>query len=311
MSENYIYIIFVGILERMNQVELRQLEYFCNVGEFENFTRAAHMLHVSQPSVTKAIKALESELQLTLIDRSQKRISLTEEGKVFLKHARRIMKEVEEAKENMQKFKIQKDNVIKFGLPPMVEAYMFPNFFIQFQAVHPKISLDIKEFSDSGEIQQKLKDGALDFGIIVTAADEKFNLSIKLLSGEYSLCLPNEHRLVNRREVNFDDLKNEKFILQQAGTYQHQKILEQCAKCGYTPNILLCTSQLKTIKQLVTNGAGISLLPEYVIRSDTEFYHKQISPPMTFNVSLAWGKTKMLPTNYNRFIDFVKSSFSF
>ena len=63
-------------------MEFRQLEYFCNVGEFENFTRAAQNLHVSQPSVTKAIKALESELQLTLIDRTQKKISLTAEGKV-------------------------------------------------------------------------------------------------------------------------------------------------------------------------------------------------------------------------------------
>ena len=291
-------------------MELRQLEYFCNVGTFENFTRAAQNLHVSQPSVTKAIKTLEAELQLTLIDRTQKKISLTVEGKAFLKYAQKIMQDVEEAKQSMQQFKIRKENTIKFGLPPMFEAYLFPDLFIKFRAAYPKIELDIQEFGDSIEICQKLKDGTLDFGIIITASDSKYNLSIKLLSDKYSLCLPKNHRLAKCREVSFADLKDEKFILQQEGTYQHRMIYESCAKCGYSPNILLCTSQLKTIKQLVTNEAGISLLPNFVLNAETDFCCKDISPPMNFDVLLAWCKNKMLPNNYNKFIEFVKSSFN-
>ena len=295
---------------RMNKLELRQLEYFCNVGKFENFTRAAQELHVSQPSVTKAIKSLEAELQLTLIDRSQKRISLTKEGKIFLEHARKVMKDVDEALQNMQQFKIQKDNVIKFGLPPMVEAYLFPNFFVKFQAEYPNIELDIKEFSDSTEILQKLKDGTLDFGIIFTSNNNKHNLSIKLMSDEFTLCLPKNHKLANKKDVTFTDLKDEKFILQQSGTYQSKKISERCSKCGYSPNVLLCTSQLKTIKQLVMNEAGISLLPNFVLNNEFDCCRKSISPPIQFDVSLAWGKTKVLPDNYNNFVDFVKSSFT-
>ena len=290
-------------------MELRQLEYFCNVGKFENFTRAAQNLHVSQPSVTKAIKVLESELQLTLIDRTQKNISLTAEGKAFLNHAQKIMQDVEEAKQSMKQFKIRKENTIKFGLPPMIEAYLFPDFFIKFRAAYPNIELDIQEFSDSMEICQKLKDGTLDFGIVLTPAKSGHKLSIKLLSDKYILCLPKNHRLVNQSIVTFADLKDEKFILQQDGTYQHRMICESCAKCGYRPNVLLSTSQLKTIKQLVTNEAGISLLPNFVINAETDFCRKDISPSMDFDVSLAWGKSKILPNNYNKFIEFVKSSF--
>ena len=290
-------------------MELRQLEYFCNVGKFENFTRAAQNLHVSQPSVTKAVKALETELQLTLIDRTQEKISLTAEGKAFLNYAQKIMQIVEEAKQDMMSFKSKRENTIKFGLPPMIEAYLFPDFFIKFRAAYPNIELDIQEFSDSGEICQKLKDGTLDFGIVITSANSKHKLSIKLMSDKYSLCLPKNHRLTAKSKVNFADLKEEKFILQQGGTYQHRKIQEYCAKCGYSPNILLCTSQLKTIKQLVSNEAGISLLPSFVLNTETDFCHKDISPPMNFNVSLAWGKTKALPNNYKKFIDFVKASF--
>ena len=68
-------------------MDFRQLEYFCTISKLENFTRTAEYLHVSQPSVTKAIKALESELQLTLIDRRQKHVTLTPVGKVVLVHA--------------------------------------------------------------------------------------------------------------------------------------------------------------------------------------------------------------------------------
>ena len=295
----------------MNEVELRQLEYFYNVGAFENFTRAAQELQVSQPSVTKAIKSLESELQLTLIDRSQKRISLTKEGEMLLKHAKKIMQDVERAIKEMNKFKKQKDTIIKFGLPPMVEAYLFPNFFVKFQAAYPDIELDIQEFNDSTEIQQKLKEGTLDFGIIFNAINKKRKLSIKLLSDEFSLCLPKDHRLANKNKITFADLKDEKFILQQSGTYQHKKICELCAKCGYSPNVLLCTSQLKTIKQLVTNGAGISILPNFVLNAEFDCCRKEISPKIVFDVALAWGKTKVLPDNYNNFVDFVKTSFTF
>mgnify|MGYP002657459252 CR=1 FL=1 len=81
-------------------MEFRQLEYFCTISELENFTRTAKVLHVSQPSVTKAIKALEAELGLTLIDRSQKHVTLTEAGRAFLIHARRIMQDAELANQD-------------------------------------------------------------------------------------------------------------------------------------------------------------------------------------------------------------------
>ena len=120
-------------------MEFRQLEYFCTISELENFTRTAEVLHVSQPSVTKAIKSLESELGLTLIDRSQKHVSLTEEGKAFLLHAQRIMQAAETAKQDMMRYRSDSRGTIHFGIPPMVEAYLFPDLFTKFQSVFPDI----------------------------------------------------------------------------------------------------------------------------------------------------------------------------
>lgn len=105
-------------------MEFRQLEYFCTISELENFTRTAKVLHVSQPSVTKAIKALEAELGLTLIDRSQKHVTLTDAGRAFLIHARRIMQDAEIAKQDMMRFCVGSAGTVHFGVPPMFEAYL-------------------------------------------------------------------------------------------------------------------------------------------------------------------------------------------
>ena len=110
-------------------MEIRQLEYFCTLAHLENFTRTAEALHVSQPSVTKAIKSLESEIGLMLVDRRQKRVSLTMEGRAFLLHAEEIMQAVERAEQDMLRFRPDARRTVHFGLPPMLEAYLFPDFY--------------------------------------------------------------------------------------------------------------------------------------------------------------------------------------
>ena len=125
------------------------------------------------------------------------------------------------------------------------------------------------------------------------------------------MCLPKNHRLAKNKSVSFDELKKETFILQQKGTYQQQKVFELCAKSGFNPQVLLFTSQLNVIKQLVMNNAGISFLPHFVVCNDKELCCKKLSPPMNFNVALAWSSSHSnIDTETGvDFINCVKSSF--
>ena len=242
-------------------MELRQLEYFCAVSSLENFTKAAHFLHVSQPSVTKAIQALEAELNLLLFDRTQKHIALTEAGQVFLLHAKKILQDVQTAQLSIEKFKSPNGGVLKFGMPPMVEAYIFPNFFMKFQASNPNIFLDLQECNDSNSVNEKLDSDFLDFGIIFLRIGEQLGNSLKLFNSEYYLCVPPNHKLAKAEKISFDELKSEKFIVQPAGTVQNFITMKRSADAGFIPEILLSTSQLQTIKELVSGGAAISILP--------------------------------------------------
>ena len=110
---------------------------------------------------------MEAELGLVLIDRSQKKVNLTPEGQAFLLHAQKIMSAASAAKKDMARYHAGSRGKVQFGLPPMVEAYLFPDLFTQFQTSFPEISLDVQEYSDSDEVRNRLALGDLDFGIVL------------------------------------------------------------------------------------------------------------------------------------------------
>ena len=286
-------------------MEFRQLEYFHIISKLENFTRTAEALHVSQPSVTKAIKALEAELEMTLIDRRQKHVTLTTEGKAFLMHVEKILWAVDEAHQDMMRFQKNKHGLIHFGVPPMMEAYLFPKLFTKFKESYANVEIDVKEYGDSTEVLAKIEAGELDMGMIIGDECHTQN-SMLIMQDQMSLCVNPEHPLHDKGSVDFRQLKNEKFILQQPNTYQYKQIYARCVDNGFTPDILLCTSQLKTIKQLVANKVGISLLLDLVTRQETIFKRVPVYPPMPVSISLIWSQSKCPSTAVQNFVSFMQ-----
>ena len=290
-------------------MELRHLECFFMVSLLKSFTKAADILHMSQPSVTKAIQSLEGEFSLPLFNRSQKQVELTEAGQVFLIHVKKILQDVKAAQIAMERFQDNKVGVIRFGVPPMVESYLFPNVFIKFQAANPKISIDLQECSDSSAVHENLKKGTLDLGIVYLKADEPINHSLKLFDDEFYLCMSLKHKLATAKNISFSSLRKEKFILQPTGTFQNFETIQRSANAGFSPEILLCTSQLKTIKELVSSGAAVALLPRFVITAEKKFKALPINPPIKFTVALTWSKFKELSPQCIQLLKFVDALF--
>ena len=287
-------------------MEFRQLEYFCTISHLKNFTRTAENLHVSQPSVTKAIKALESELGLTLIDRRQKRVNLTPEGQAFLLHAQKIMSAASAAKKDMARYRGDRRGRIQFGLPPMVEAYLFPDLFTKFQSSFPEITLDVQEYSDSDEVRNRLALGDLDFGIVLGEVRQPAENELLLMQDSLSVCLPPQHPLTKQEKIGFADIAAEKFIMQQPHTYQYKEVYRRCSEVGFVPDITLCTSQLKTIKQLVANGMGISVLPNFVTGTENIFVRRPLLPELAVQITLNWSAGKQLTDVDAQFSGFIK-----
>lgn len=286
-------------------MDLRQLEYFQMVSRLNNVTRAAERLHVAQPSITVAIKKLEEELGVQLFDRNQKKITLTSEGKIFLSRVEKILADVQDAVLEMHDYHEIKRGAITVGVPPMIGSFLFPKIFANFRKIYPNIDLTISEEGSLG-IREMLEQGDLDLGIIILARESKFLESIPISHNQILACLPHEHRLSLKKSISFSDLKNEKFIMLKEDTYHRQVILEECAKEGFTPEIILSSSQIETIRGLVANGLGISFLIDSIAKRKKDLISIPLSDPIKIQIALAWKKDKYLSKASQAFIEFIK-----
>ena len=210
------------------------------------------------------------------------------------------------ALKDMQRYRSDYQGTIKFGLPPMVEAYLFPDLFTKFQQSFPNINLDVHEYSDSEEVRHKLTLGELDFGIVLGAVSSAAEDNFIIMRDSMSVCLPSSHPLTSQKIVSFNDLKDEKFIMQQPRTFQYQEVSRRCNDAGFVPNIMLCTSQIKTIKQLVANGMGVSILPNFVTRAEKNFVRRQLKPLQDVQITLNWGREKAFSDVDVQFVEFIK-----
>ena len=287
-------------------LELRQLECFYMVGILKNFTKAAEQLHISQPAITKAIQCLEQELNVRLFDRSQKHVVLTAEGQVFFSQAERILSSVKEAVTKMSDFQNAHRGIIKMGVPPMIGAYLFPDMIAHFKQLHPLV--DIKFFeAGSLEIVSKIEKGELDLAIAILPENKQVFKTLPIMEEAFLLCTHAGHPLAQYPTVNFNQLRNESFILLKPGNYQYNAVFQNCAAYNYTPNVILTSNHFKTIKGLVASGLGISFLMRMVMREDDpSIITIPLKEPIKCRIGLVWSESKYLPHTGKAFIKFIK-----
>ncbi|HUU13315.1 MAG TPA: LysR family transcriptional regulator [Terriglobia bacterium] len=126
-------------------MELHQLRYFMAVARFGSFTRAAEHEHVAQPSLSQQIRKLEDELGVRLFDRLGRRSKLTPLGVRFLEHARRVLAEVEGARQEVEELLGLRRGTVWVGAIPTVAPYLLPKTLAAFAKADPEIAVSVKE----------------------------------------------------------------------------------------------------------------------------------------------------------------------
>ncbi len=285
-------------------MEFRQLEYFYKVSSLRNFTRAAEVLHIAQPSITNAIHKLEDELGLQLFDRSQKKVILTPEGQAFHLRAEKILYEVQQALSEMNDFKNLHKGTIKFAAPPMIGAYLFPNIFTHFKNTHPTLDLAVFE-AGSLAARTMLEKEELDLGIIILPENNQSLNTIPITREQIMLCVSPEHAMSGAASIDFKSLRNESFIMLKEEFLHRQLIFEECAKHDFNPHIVFSSNQIETIKALVASNVGISFLMNMVVRKHPNIISIPLSKPIFITIGLAWKKDRYLSKASQAFIDFL------
>ena len=290
-------------------MELRQIEYFCMVAKLSSFTKAAEELHIAQPSITQAIRKLEEELGIQLFDRCKKRILLTDEGSAFYARMEILLRDLDQAVQEIHDFNELRKGTLKVGVPPMIEAYLFPDIFSCFKRQYPGLNLIAFEESSSLDAAGKLEKNELDLAIIILPEHSDTLKILCMIQEQLLLCMHTKHPLANHQTVSFDQLKNEQFILLKEGSYQHHVTVSRCRRKNFLPNTIFSSNQITTIKGLVANGVGISLLMEMVVRNDPEIAVASLAEPICFDIGLAWKKEKTLSVAAQTFVKFIEQRY--
>ncbi|SIS46749.1 LysR family transcriptional regulator [Salimicrobium salexigens] len=276
-------------------MDIRHLTYFIEVTRFESFTRAAEHLYVTQPTISKMIKNLETELGVELFDRSRKQLVLTDAGRAIYDKAKTIVK----ASENLQTelddlIGLQKGH-IRIGLPPILDAELFIGILGEFHQVHPRITFELIE-NGTKKIEEDILNEHLDAGIAVLPPEEEEFDTFSFIKEELRAVLPASHPLAGRRRIDLKELENDDFITFNRDFALYERIHDACLSAGFVPKTISETSQWDFIGKMITSGLGISILPYSVanlLKEDLRLV-KIRNPSLEWNVGLIWRKNHYL-----------------
>lgn len=269
---------------------LTQLRYFQAACELGNITLAARQLHVSQPSVSLAIKSLEDEFGLALLERSGRSFSLTAEGAAFLEQAESLLLHAGEFQRAMREMSAA-HRTVRLGIPPMIGTLLLPHIYAAERASGQEFRLTVTE-AGGNELLEQLRDHRIDMTFLPHAKpiDGRFR-SLPVLDLETVCCVPARHRLAQRSSVSASDLEGEPLaLLFRDGSFHNETILERFRWEGITPNILIQTGQFSTVQRLVTQGYAAGFLFRPIAESMPGVAAVSLNPPLTVRVSLVWNK---------------------
>lgn len=293
-------------------MELRQLRYLVALADERHFTRAAAREHVAQPALSQQIRRLEDELGLTLVDRTTRRVAITEAGSILIGRARRILAEVSAAESEMQAFKGLESGHVQVGTMHTMGPVDVSLALAIFHQRHPAVELTVREQS-SQELAEMLRDDELDIAFLsVTEQVESHGLGLQeLVSEELVAVLPSDHPLAGRRRLQMRALADEEFISFREGARLRELLAAGAAEAGFVPRIKLESNESERIRRLVARGMGVAILP----RSDAVGPGAEVAvvdltrPSLSREITLAWRQDRRHPPAVRAFLALAKELF--
>ena len=218
-------------------LELKDLRYFLEVVKYGSFTKAAANTYISQPTLSKSLKKLESELKVELFERSARKLKLTDAGEIVYKQGVKILGATNELTTLLDDLMNLPNGEIKIGIPPLIGTLFFPSIAKNIAKIFPNVSLELIELGTK-RIEHLVEEGHVDVGIVVLPIDErKFNI-IPFIKEEIMLYTHANHTYAKKEIVKIQELEEENFIIFNREFVLHELIIQQCQIAGFNPNIV-------------------------------------------------------------------------
>lgn len=287
---------------------LLQLRYFQTVCRCESVLQAAEALHMTQPSISSAIKALESEFHVILFQRQHRGMKLTEAGEQFLVLADQLLAHADQVEQAMDDIS-RKSRRIRLGVPPMIGSLLLPQLYHGFVQSFPDVQITIEEDGRAGLMRQ-LASGQLDVAFL--PHDKPFDSTfqtVRITDLETVCCVSVTHPLAKRTRIRIEDLQEHSLVMFKNSFFQTESIKQRFSVCGISPSVLLYTDQLSTVRRMVTRDIAVGFMFSKLSENLPDTVGIPLEPPMNVQVSLVWRRSSVTSRDVLRFIDYIQENF--
>ncbi len=267
-----------------NPVFPRSLRYLMAVAEHQSFTRAAEALYVSQPTLSQQIKQLEDLLEVQLLDRTGRNVRLTAAGEVYLQYAHRALVELNAGGRAISELDNLSRGSLRLGMTP-ISDYLATPLLDLFNTRYPGIVVSTLEMPQS-DIEIALSEDRVDVGIAFGSASSSAMFSAEtdthvMCIESLNLAVGNGHHLVGQASLSSNEvLEREPLILFCPDYALRRHINQYCAEQNIKPRIVMETTSLSVIIELVRKGRLATILPETIVRSKDDLHVIPMQPGM-------------------------------
>ena len=280
-------------------MELRHLRYFVAVAEELSFTKGAEKLRIAQPSLTRQIQDLEDELGIRLLDRTKKKVNLTQEGEFFLERAKRLLGFSDELVQAVRELDQKVSHTVNIGYVPNPFHRVLPSTLAAFEKEFPDISINLFGISPSEQIVA-VKDGKLDVGFVGLLEPPQDSDLEYLPVGSYKAValLPRTNSHLKKGSVSLNDLARTFFVGLAEKCYPgYTRWLKTAGeRLGIRPKIVQTFDDDSALMQAVRSGLGVAVLPEQIKEVPHDnIIIKSVTPALTFSSAIVWKKNNLLP----------------
>ena len=277
-------------------MQLRTLRAFVEVIRQGSFSQAAKVVFATQSTVSKAVKQLEDELGVSLLDRTGHRSKLTSAGEIVYRRALRILAESDDLAAELDALRGLKRGTLRLGLPPIGSSNLFAPLFAIYRGRYPGIDIRLVEHG-SQRLEEILLAGDIDLAASLLPVSDDFEWQ-DVTTEPLVVVLPWSHPLAHEKATDLGSLRDFPFILFEAGFGLNKIILDACRRRGFEPTIVARSSQIDFILELAAAGLGAAFLPRMIVEQRSHIAAARVllaEPQTEWHIAMIWRRGAYLP----------------
>jgi len=290
----------------------KQLRYFVALEHYEHFGKAAESCFVSQPAFSVAIKELENMLNMQLVDRTNKNVTVTSLGRDIARQARLVLRDLEELVDIAKGNQAPLTGQLKLGVIPTIAPFLLPKLLPALRKAYPDLKLYLKE-DLTDRVYERLMEGELDLILVALPYELRNVTEMPLFDDHFFLALHQKSHFIDPSHYSVAELPSDSVLLLEDGHCLRDHALAACNIRNADKVSGITATSLLTLVQMVDADLGITYLPEMAVHStllkNTRIKTVPLEPGSYRQIGLVWRKASTRQDEFAMLGDFIRTHY--